>query len=121
MKLKSLWWGVVALICVLVVVGANFLRQHWDAKPIDRPDFALTNTVEPRPPIEPPSLSEALGVSEEDMVEVGGIARPKRDLANGESKIDLVAVRKQYLASRKKVSYAPPVKAEDSEAAAALQ
>ena len=109
------------LVCIAVVVGANLMRQHQDAQPLIVPVIASADGDERKPQVVAPSLSEALGVSGEDMVEVGGVMRPKREVASLDSKIDLDGVRSRYLDARKKVGYAPSFTIADSEAAGQLQ
>ena len=119
--MKTSWLVIGILVCIAVVLGANLIRQQQDAQPLIVPDIVSADAVEIRQPVVSPSLSEALGISEEDMVEVGGVMRPKREVASLDAKIDLDGVRSRYLDARKKVGYAPPFTAADSEAAAQLQ
>ena len=111
--------------CLLVVIVAGVIRQRRDAEPVIGPDFVAEDKVAskdkvevPPPVVDPPSLSEALGLTEEDMTVVGGVERPKRDIL--QTKHDPVAIRAKYLASLPKVGVAPSVSKEDSPAAAKL-
>lgn len=118
MKAK-LWWVLVAFVCIGLVIGANVMRQGQETDPVVGPEIAtLEDTVEQRPPVETPSLAEALGVSEDDMVEVGGVKRPKRDLST--VKINQDAERRRYLASLPKVGNAPSVADDENPTAAKL-
>jgi hypothetical protein len=56
------------------------------------------DSITTRPFVETKSLAETLGLTEEDMVSVGGVNRPKRDLASAKSK-DSIVERATYLAS----------------------
>ena len=95
----SMKWILAAVVCVAIVIGATVLRQNQDEKPVAGPDISVGKDSESqRPDIETPSLSEALGVSEDDMIEVGGVKRPKRDLSENDS-VDLLAARDEYLRS----------------------
>ncbi len=97
--------GIVA--CgIVVMVG---IRQGWfDSEPVAVPKF---NLPQDQPVAERKtdhkSLSDALGVSEDDMIEVGGIKRPKRDVLEDEN--DLVAARKRYQAQIPNPGNAPVI------------
>ncbi|MEM7456254.1 MAG: hypothetical protein AAF456_18045, partial [Planctomycetota bacterium] len=79
-------------IAGLLIVGLGLViaaSQGWlsnDREPLtanidqpeDEPDTGPERQVENRP------LSEALGLEEEDMVEVGGVLRPRRDIESAE-------------------------------------
>ena len=123
MKSKWFWiFAVVACLLLLVVAIAGVLRQRQDAQQLVGPvvDTGIEeDTVEAPAVVAPPSLSKALGLQEEDMVEVGGVKRPKRDVAEVK-KYDSIAVRDKYLASLPKVGTAPTVSKTDSPAAAKL-
>jgi len=95
-------------------------HQGWfDPSPL----VVNRHVAEPDEPryVDQPTLSQALNIDIEDMVKVGGVMRPKRDLAGKEPKLDLDGIRAGYLESRSKVGYAPTVAPGDSPAAAQLQ
>ena len=122
MKSKWFWiFAVVACLLLLVVAIAGVLRQRQDAQQLVGPvvDTGIEeDTVEAPAVVATPSLSKALGLQEEDMVEVGGVKRPKRDLFR--SQHDPIAIRSKYLASLPEVGLAPTVSKTDSPAAAKL-
>ncbi len=58
----------------------------------DQPVAGINNVLDPvdresqvEPVVDGPSASAALGVADEDMVDVGGVARPKRDIEFGDA------------------------------------
>ena len=122
MKSKWFWiFAVIACLLLLVVAIAGVLRQRQDAQQLVGPvvDTGIEeDTVEAPAVVAPPSLSKALGLQEEDMVEVGGVKRPKRDLFR--SQHEPIAIRAKYLASLPEVGVAPTVSKTDSPAAAKL-
>jgi hypothetical protein len=77
----------VLLVSVLLLSGVAVIllpQTGWLDRPARPPlePVARSNSQSPnKPRVEAPSLSKALGVAEEDLVEVGGIKRPKRDIA----------------------------------------
>ena len=81
---KRFWiYAVAACLLLLVVAVVGVLRQRQDAQQLVGPvtdTGTEEDTVEVPPVVTPPSLSKALGLQEKDMVEVGGVKRPKRDL-----------------------------------------
>ena len=86
-KSRPLLWIVGAVLAVAgLVLGAQWLGQKNDERIIKGPDISpegKSGSEVAR--AQQPPLSEALGVDETDFVEVGGVKRPKRDVAFEES------------------------------------
>ena len=82
-KNRPLLWIVGAVLAVAgLVMGAQWLGQKNDERIIKGPDISpegKSGSEVAR--AQQPPLSEALGVDETDFVEVGGVKRPKRDVA----------------------------------------
>jgi hypothetical protein len=85
--MKNRFVGIVLLL-VAVCIAAVIISSRWsgDDKPVDSPDI-VASSVEPSDALaeslrlKQPPLSESLGVGKGDFVGVGGIDRPKRDMA----------------------------------------
>ena len=82
-KRYPLLWIVVSVFLVAgLVLAAQWFGSRTDERVIKGPDVSAD--AEDTPEVvrsEHPPLSEALGVGEADFVEVGGVNRPKRDVA----------------------------------------
>ncbi len=81
--------GFLCLVLVLVAAGilaTAGIQQGWfDRGPVALPNIERQTDAEKElaamaPQVTRQPLSAALGVAEQDMVEVGGVQRPKRDL-----------------------------------------
>ena len=75
---------VVGGLSLVVLASNGFFNSQRQAKKIapaevDQPDIARV--------VEPPSLPDALGVSGSDMVEVGGVLRPKKSVSFDDSPV----------------------------------
>jgi len=122
--LKRWHWVILILVCLGGVVAAGIYRQQSDKQAIEVNDLALSDQVDRKEEpsavkVEAPSLSKALGLTKDDMVVVGGVKRPKRDV--GESKgYDSRAIRAEYLASLPDIGVAPSIDKDASPAAAKL-
>ena len=90
-KRNPLLWIVGAVLAVAVVVlGAQWLGNRNEERIIKGPDISTDREDDSSEVVraEHPPLSEALGVDEADFVEVGGVKRPKRDVAFDETKTE---------------------------------
>lgn len=114
MKLpRVLFWVALVVVLVGLIAFAGVQRNWFDNQPIAGPDVRLEQAddklsaeeIEPEAPVD--SLADVLGVEEEDLIEVGGVKRPKRDMNS--AVIDLDAKRSDYLASLPEVGRAPVV------------
>ena len=104
---------VIALSAILlgfVVLLAASQMGWFKDKPLAAPNLDFSDPAKPDRVVEHKPLADALGVSEQDMVEVGGIKRPKRDLAKDTA--DLIAARKKYQALVPNPGRAPYVPAD---------
>ena len=86
-RFRPLLFGVAALLTVATLVMAvRWLGNQADQQIVERPDIAIEPESESTVvKAQHPPLGEALGVNDEDFVEVGGIKRPKRDVAFDET------------------------------------
>jgi hypothetical protein len=75
----------IGLVGALLLVAA-FAGGLFDPapRPLGKIELASNQTPKPTPPTAP-KLNEALGIDESELVEVGGIKRPKRDIAFSKS------------------------------------
>ena len=83
-RFRPFLFVIVAVIAVsAIVLGSQWLANRNDNKIVQGPDVsgdpesASSDVVR----AQHPPLSESLGVGESDFVEVGGVKRPKRDVA----------------------------------------
>lgn len=79
---------IVAAVGAMILAGNGFFTNSNEALQVELGNNDTENsdpdsTSKPKPK----SLSEILGVDEEDMVEVGGVKRPKRDIAFSDSNL----------------------------------
>lgn len=102
MKKQSL--AATIVVCVLLLVGSLFAAQWFLSQANDRVvdrDGQITAEVdeESNGPkrLDQPSVETSLGVAVEDMVEVGGIKRPKRDVAFEDTASKMVDSEKSAL------------------------
>jgi hypothetical protein len=76
-----MWLLVAGGVCLGAVFVASLLQDRNGDVPIKAPDVGIVDNTAEKRVVEKPSLSETLGVDESDFVEVGGVKRPKRDVA----------------------------------------
>ena len=99
-RVRPVLYVVAAVIAVAgIVLGAQWLARQNDDQIVEGPDVSGESETDSSDVAraQHPPLSEALGVGESDFVEVGGVNRPKRDVAFAESAAEPVVSEKSVL------------------------
>ena len=113
-RVRPVLYVVAAVIAVAgIVLGAQWLAHQSDDQIVEGPDVSGKAETDSSDVVRVPPLSEALGVREEDFVEVGGVRRPKQDFI--ETKVDLEKERRRFLSLIKDAGNAPSIKNDENE------